>query len=73
MARPPAPSDRAIAELTVQAVERVEALSMVRIYRMVFELCWVQPGVVIRVLDSLEGGEWKRTLRESAADATRAK
>lgn len=70
MARTPAPSSRATAELIVQAVEQVEALSMVRIYRLVFELCWFHPGVVIAVLESLDSGEWKQTLRESAAAAT---
>ena len=61
MTRPPAPSDRTTSALIVQAVERVEALSMFRLYRMIFELCWYQPSAVLSVLDSLEDREWKRT------------
>ena len=66
MTRPPAPSDRTTSALIVQAVERVEALSMFRLYRMIFELCWYQPSAVLSVLDSLEDREWKRAV--DAAD-----
>jgi hypothetical protein len=58
--RPPRPSDEGLAQLVGQASRRVQSLSMIRIYRMVFELCWHQPSVVIAVLDSLDAREWDR-------------